>query len=235
MSGRQVALVAVMSAILTACGAGAEPTPSGPVGDAATQTTSSLDKVTPAPTISVASPSLATPKPTPEPTPMPTAKPTPGPTPKQTPPKPTGVTFDWESESICDSGPEGLCEVSGFKDTVSWSAPRAKGVEIRVYGVTKCFSDDVNGAIIDGWCLREHTVLPSSMRVLLAKAPASKGSVTWRMYQPLTTADGSEEGDRVYSIVLAAYGADGEPSTFAIAHSTHLCDILESMECPEGY
>ena len=88
-------------------------------------------------------------------------------------------------------------EVAGLKHSLRWKAPRTKDVQIRVYAVTECLSDDFSGAMIDGWCLREstandiygtlidglpapnHTALPSSMLVLLAKGPASTGNMTW--------------------------------------------------------
>lgn len=220
MSGRRAALVAGMCAMLAAC-AGAGPTPSDPVGVASPHATPSLASVTPPPTTVAATP-------TPEPTP----------TPKPVPAKPTGVKLDYESESMCDPSPEGLCEVSGFKYTVSWKTPRAKGVEIRVYGVTKCFGWHSDGTIIDGWCLREHTALPKSELALLAKAPASKGTVTWRMNEPgyldgTMKGDAYYLGDPFYSVVLAAYDADGDHSIFAIGGVTHLCNVIESLECPD--
>jgi hypothetical protein len=222
MSRRQAALVAGMCAMLAGC-AGAGPTPSDPVGVASPHATPSLASATPSPTTVAATP-------TPEPTPTPTPKPV--------PPKPTGVKLDYESESMCDPSGDGLCEVSGFWYTVSWKTPRAKGIEIRVYGVTKCFGWNSDGAIIDGWCLREHTALPKSGLALLAKAPASKGKVTWRMNER-GLLDGHGEGDtyylgdRFYSVVLAAYDGDGEHSIFAIGDVTHLCNFVEALECPD--
>jgi hypothetical protein len=146
------------------------------------------------------------------------------------------VRFDWESESFCDPGAEGLCEISGFKYTVSWKAPRTKGVEIGIYGITTCFDKGNDGAVIDGWCLREHTELQKSELALLAKAPASKGTVTWRMNEPgyldgTMKGDAYYPGDRFYSVVLAAN--DGRNSVLAIADVTHVCNLIESMECPD--
>lgn len=122
-----------------------------------------------------------------------------------------------ESEAICGDDPGEMCAVGDSIFRVSWEAPRTKGVEIRAYGVTTCFAEDVTGRRIDGRCLREHIALPSSVRVLLAKAAASKGKVTWRMDPGSAGLAQTRDGVPVHSIVLAAYNADGEHSIFAIA------------------
>ena len=84
--------------------------------------------------------------------------------------------------------------------------------------------DDISGAITDGWCLREstandiygtlidglpapnHTALPSSMLVLLAKGLASTGNMTWESPLDLlgyNEGDAWNSGPEVYSIVVA--------------------------------
>lgn len=158
---------------------------------------------------------------------------------------------------FCDTGGEGVCETSGMKHTVRWKAPRTTGIEIRVYAVTECLSDDSSGAVIDGWCLREstaneisgavdpsisvpfdHSAPPSSMLVLLAKAPASNGKVTWESPWDLLgydEGDASYPGPEVYSIVVAAFDKAGRFSGLAIADSTHLCDLIDDMECPDDW
>jgi hypothetical protein len=220
MSARQASLVVIVGVILAACSATGAPSLSGALDTAASTSTPST--VPPAPTAPVASAGpTAAPTPTREPTP--TADPTPQPTPA----KPTGAKVKFDSWSFCDPSPMGLCEVAGFEYTAKWKAPRTKGVQIRVYGVTECFANDVDGAMIDGWCLRPHTELPSSVLVLLAKAPASKGSVTWRR--------DVGDPDEYDSIVLAAYDAEGRHSIFAIAHTYAVCDSVDDVECPEGY
>lgn len=165
-----------------------------------------------------------------------------------------------EGLEFCETGGEGLCETYGQRYTVRWKAPRTKGVQIRVYAVTECLSDDSTVAMIDGWCLRESTANgiagavdpsitvpfdhtapppPSSMLVLLAKGPSSKGRLTWESPDGLL---GYEEGDdawnsgpEVYSIVVAAFDKTGQHSAFAIADSTHVCMLIESMECPDDH
>ena len=146
------------------------------------------------------------------------------------PPKPTGVKLDYEIEAICGDNPEDTCAVGDFIFTLSWKAPRTKGVEMRVYGVTTCFGQDGNRAVIDGHCLREHTALPSSVRVLLAKVPTSKGKVTWRM-DPGQGLAATRDGVPVHSVVLAAYNATGEHSIFAIADAGDYCQSSEGA-CP---
>ena len=240
MSGRQATVVAILSVILASCGAGMEPTPPPPVSPAPSPGPSSLATVTAAPTAVVPS---ATPVPTPTPTPRPA------------PPKPTGVRYGWSPSRSATTPPTRSCARSpGRKHTLRWKAPRTKGVQIRVYAVTECLSNDSSGAVIDGWCLRgstandmwgevdasvtrpfDHSTAPASTVVLVAKGPAAKGRLTWKSPVDLL---GYDEGDawnsaEVYSIVVAAFDKAGQHSPFAVADSTHLCDLIDSMECPE--
>jgi hypothetical protein len=247
MSGRQATVVAILSVILAACSAGVETTPSSPVSPGPSRSPTSLATVSSIPTAVVSSA-------TPVATPTPTLAPTPTPTPRPTPSKPSGVRYESESFSICDTSGEGLCEVAGLKHSLRWKAPRTKDDQIRVYAVTECLSDDMYGATIDGWCLRDstandvygtlidgspalnHSALPSSILVLLAKGPASKGKMTWESPVDLlgyVEGDTWNSGPKVYSIVVAAYDKAGHNSGFVIADSDHVCDLIESMECPE--
>jgi hypothetical protein len=199
---KRAAVAAILCLVFATCGADADS--SGTLR--ASPDASSLIGATPSPLTAVASPSpVATPRPTPKPTPVPV------------PPKPSGVKLHEESEGFCDDqAPGDTCAIGDSIFRLSWQAPRTKGIEIRVYGVTTCFGKDSSGKRIDGHCLREHTALPSSMRVLLAKVPASKGKVTWRMDPGRGLAE-TRGGVRVYSIVLAAYSAVGGHSIFVIA------------------
>jgi hypothetical protein len=130
------------------------------------------------------------------------------------PPKPSGLEL--ETPCLLDCDPDDL---SGYR--LAWKAPRTKGVEIRVYGVTRCFrTDDTEGA-----CLRKGTELPDDIRVLLAKGPASKGVMDLDIVgigggdqaeEGCTQFNETEDGTRFYSIVAAAYAANGR-SVFAIA------------------
>jgi hypothetical protein len=121
-----------------------------------------------------------------------------------------------------------MCSIDAEVVTVSWRAPRTKGAEVRVYGITKCLGTDRDGAIIDGRCLREHTVLPSSAMTLLASVPASKGEVTLSMVPSGDGLADTVRGKTVYSFVLAAYDAAGEPSVFAIAATEDYCATTEA-------
>lgn len=209
MSGRQVAFVAVMSAILAACGAGATPAPSDPAGVTTTPATSSHQVVSPTPVAGVTTP-------TPAVTPNATLKttPRPSPTPAPVPPKPTGLEFD--TGCMLD------CPEDGPGANVTWIEPRAKGDEVRVYGVTTCFRTDTP----DGQCLRRHIALPDDIRVLLAKGPASQGVLYWSlgMQNGIETDEGctyyyeTTNGARYYSIVVAGYNESGH-SIFAIAYA----------------
>jgi hypothetical protein len=143
------------------------------------------------------------------PAPEPTA------TPPPEPPKPSGVTFDWYNEVI-EGAPGDMAGVGDFILTVRWKKPRRKGAEIRVYGVTKCFEKGT-----DDSCLRKRTPLPADIRVLVARAPASKGSVTFRL--PLGDhGEWSKDGRQIYSFVIAAYNESGH-SIFEIVEPGSAC------------
>jgi hypothetical protein len=170
--------------------------------------------------------------------PSPTAEPTPRPTPKATPvpvpPKPSGLGYSVEDLSdYCppaQGGGSGVatCSIDERVVTVSWKAPRMQGVEVRVYGVTKCLGTDSDGLMIDGRCLREHTALPSSAMTLLAKVPASKGKVTLSMIPSGGGLADTARGKEVYSIVLAAYNSAAQHSVFAIAATQGYCGVTET-------
>ncbi len=214
MDGRRAfAVVGVMAvvAILAGCA-------SPGAGSLAPDTTSPSPQATAPPT---AEPTRAIPSPS---APL---RATPKPTPSPMPPKPSGVRFESESEGTCSSDPREMCSIDAEVVTVSWRAPRTKGVEVRVYGITKCLGTDSDGAIIDGRCLREHSVLPSSVMTLLANVPASKGEVTLSMFPSGDGLADTARGKTVYSFVLAAYNAAGEPSVFAIAATEEYCATTE--------
>jgi hypothetical protein len=68
---------------------------------------------------------------------------------------------------------------------VTWRAPRSKGVEIRVYGVTECLARPAHPEPDSrGPCLVKHTPLPASVRTLLATARASDGKVAGLKRKP---------------------------------------------------
>lgn len=209
MVGGRVVLGTMLSCILVACSGGASlPTEAPPVV---------LAEISPGPT-QPATPQAPSPSPTPRPTPKatPKATPKPTPTPVPVPPKPTGVKF--HADADC-SGTE--CSRTKVTQTVLWKAPRAKGVEIRVYGVTECLAVPAHPKPgKNGPCLVEHTSLPGSVRTLLAKAPASAGWVSWSWTEEDGGCDVGIPADPVgpgyYSVVIAAYSASGH-SIFVIA------------------
>jgi len=135
------------------------------------------------------------------------------------PAKPTGVTFTTDSVEL--AGPTGTDEVTyQVTHTVRWKAPRTEGVEIRVYGVTECLSkpsDPPPGT--SGPCLVEHTLLPPSVMVLAASAPAAAGEISWiaPFHYECAGPPVGPDGLDYQAIVIAAYNAAGH-SIFAIAH-----------------
>ena len=168
MSSRRAVLVAIVAVALAGCTAGSATRPTA------------IAQVTQPPLTSspVVTPEPPTGPPTPVPTQKPTAKPTAKPKPAP-PPKPTGVKFVGD-DAVCLQEVEESCVRYKMTQTVLWKAPRTKGVEIRVFGVTECLARPAHpkpGA--SGPCLVKGTDLPPSIRTLLAKAPASAGWVSW--------------------------------------------------------
>jgi hypothetical protein len=105
---------------------------------------------------------------------------------------------------------------------VRWGAPLSEGVEIRVYGVTECIAEPADPPPgTSGPCLVEHTLLPASVRTLLARTSASDGVVSWTWTQWPAECDSpypayDPEGPGYRAVVLAAYSAS-DHSIFAIA------------------
>ena len=205
MSSPRAGLVALVALAVAACSAGP-----------ATQPTAIARATMPPATAAL----VVTPEPsTGPPTPKPTTKPTPVPV----PPKPSGLKFDEETEGDCTDDPREMCAIGDTVYTLSWKAPRTKGVEIRVYGLLECLSRPENPPdSSDGPCLVKGTRLPSSAKKLIAKVKASDGIVSWRGDQSAGGCDMAEQfigphGEIFYAIVLAAYNTAGKPSVFAIA------------------
>ena len=147
-------ILVVLGIVLAGCGTAASPSAPSPV-------TSST------PPQEVAAVTTA---PTPD---APTAAATPRPTPATPPPPPTAVRITREG---CYTGPDGDGVPSGVcTQTVTWNEAVTKGTEIRVYGVTRCILQTQRAG--DGQCLGKHTPVPAALRKLIARAPASKGSV----------------------------------------------------------
>lgn len=177
---------------------------------------------TPEPTVEAAStaPVTATPatvEPTTIPTIAPTASPTASPVEVTAPAKPSGLTFETTVDTDLD-GPPAL-----VTQTVTWTAPRDDGVEIRVYGVTSCIArptDPPPGS--SGPCLVVRTPLPTSVRRLLATAPASAGAARWTWTEESDCTSGVKfdpAGD-IQAVVVAAYGPT-DHSIFAVAEPGH--------------
>ena len=136
-------------------------------------------------------------------------------TPTGIPAKPTDVTFDTQALERDEPG-----QLADVTQTVTWRTPRSDGIEIWVYGVTKCLAEPRAPAPdTHGPCLVTGTPLPASVRTLLAKAPASDGTVSWSWTEQTGCDDGlpnDPKGPEYYAVVLAAYGPTGH-SIFAIA------------------
>jgi hypothetical protein len=143
----------------------------------------------------------------------PTQKPKPTQTAVPVPPKPAGVKFD----TVAIERSERYGDVT---QSVTWRTPRTKGVEIRVYGVTKCIAAPKHPTPdTTGPCLVTGTPLPASVRTLLGKAPASDRSVSWSWTEETGCKVGlahDPDGPAYDAVVLAAYDATGH-SIFAIA------------------
>jgi hypothetical protein len=124
------------------------------------------------------------------------------------------VKFDEETLEFGDG------DFGKVTQSVAWQAPKTEGVEIRVYGVTRCTArpqDPTPGS--SGPCLVDHTPLPASIRTLLATAPASVGRVSWTWTEDAGCRIGlafDPDGPIYQAVVVAAYSPSGH-SIFAIA------------------
>jgi hypothetical protein len=161
----------------------------------------------------------------------PPASATPRPTPRTAPPAPTAVRITRDG---CYTGPDGDSVPSGVcTQTVTWKEAMSAGTEIRVYGVTRCVLQTERAT--DGRCLGRGTRVPAALRTLIAKAPASAGTVSWTRPawldnvrngtgQPVSRTFGVDrDGDVLYfGIVVAAYNAAGH-SAFVLADSGTWC------------
>ncbi|HET9083214.1 MAG TPA: hypothetical protein VFN41_02335, partial [Candidatus Limnocylindrales bacterium] len=147
------------------------------------------------------------------------------------PPPPQGVRIAREgcySGPTPDGVPPGKCTV-----TLTWNKVATKRTEMRVYGITGCLSMREQAG--DGSCLVLHTAVPAATRQLIARAPASKGTISWTRPAwldvlqsdtggPYYRAIGVDRrGDDVYfAIVVAAYNETGH-SKFIIADAGTWC------------
>jgi len=202
-------VVAILAAVLAACGASGAPSPVSNASPAeGASTSSSYPTATTGTNLAMTkSPAIDSQ--------APTTRPAAEPTPVPVPPKPTGVKFD-ERRRL---GPDPSS--TEITQTVTWAAPQSEGVEIRVYGVTKCIAEPANPSPdTSGSCLVEHTPLPGSVLTLLATAPASEGHVSWT-WTGTFDCEGpgpayDPRGPGYHAVVIAAYSASGH-SIFAIA------------------
>lgn len=121
--------------------------------------------------------------------------------------------------------PSGVCT-----QTVIWKEAAPEGTEIRVYGITRCLLAREHAG--SGSCVGRHTPVPGSVRKLIARAPASEGSVSWtrpawldnvRSTGGQTTYGVDRDGDAVYyAIEVAAYNAAGH-SALALVDAGTWC------------
>lgn len=209
---RAVTALLTVIVLVAACGTASTSAPPPPTAPPPTATPAAPTIIaTPTQVASVA----GSPKPTPRPTPKATTAPP--------PPKPTGVKFVEEDAKCLDGNEDEGCSRYKRTQTVLWKAPRTKGVEIRVFGVTECLARPEHpkpGA--HGPCLVKGTNLPSSIRTLLAKAPASAGWVSWSWTEedegcnPSDAVGTAPDGRGFDAVVVQAFNAT-DRSSFAIA------------------
>jgi hypothetical protein len=199
-------------------------------GPAAPTVLSSVSSSTTAPptATSTASSTSASPTSAARATATPLLKPRPTPA---APPPPAAVRIKREG---CYTGPDpggvlpGTCTT-----TITWKKVATKGTEIRIYGVTECLSMTERAA--SGSCLVLHTALPASTRKLIARVPASKGTVSWTGPAWLDNVEADTGGpayrafgvdrhgdDLYFAIVAAAYNEVGH-SKFVIADAGTWC------------
>jgi len=103
--------------------------------------------------------------------------------------------------------------------TISWTGPRAPGVEIRVSGLTKCLS-----TVMDQPCIQRHMTIPQGTLKQIERAPSSKGSISWTWPTSEVSGDwvGMDESNTYYAFLVGAYNAAGQ-SRLVIAKSANAC------------
>jgi hypothetical protein len=112
---------------------------------------------------------------------------------------------------------------SGFPGTttytITWRESETSGVEIRVSGLTKCLSN-----VMDEPCIQRHMTLPIGTLKLIARAPASNGSISWTWPTPevLGGALASDGTTDYYAFLVGAYSIGGQ-SRLVIVKSATAC------------
>ena len=160
------------------------------------------------------------------------SRPTPAPTPAGPPSPPTSVAM---TRHGCYTGPmpDGIPSGGECITTITWKEAATSGTEIWVYGVTVCLSATPDAG--SGTCLVVDTSVPADVRKLIAKVPASDGTVSWTgpPWQDVIesntgsaafTAIGVDhhDDDTYFAIVVAAYNDAGH-SKFIIADAGTWC------------
>ncbi len=126
------------------------------------------------------------------------------------PPAPTNVSFEVHTPSGSNF------PIKPYRLEVSWDEEVDADTTIEVWAVTTC--PRRSGSRARGRCLTKQTPLPSSIRTLVASAPAADGSVSWMVpgwevdYGPVAL-DGDVE---YWGVVVRAVNARGK-SDFVIA------------------
>jgi hypothetical protein len=219
MGLRITVAVVLLGVMLVGCDAAA--TPSVLISASASTTAQQIAPSTAPPaSASPTSAARATATPVPKPRPTPAA-----------PPPPTAVRI---TRHGCYTGPDpdgippGKCTT-----TLSWKKVLTKGTEIHVYGVTGCLS--LKESAGDGSCLVLHTAVPPSVRKLIARAPASKGTLSWTgpawldviqvdISGPRYQAIGVDRhGDDIYFAIVVTASNDVGHSKFIIADAGTWC------------
>jgi hypothetical protein len=185
---RVAVAVAILGVILVGCGGAAPPSAS----ISASSSTTPQAIVTPSVSHSTSPRATATPLATPRPT---TVAP---------PALPKAVTI---TRHGCYTGPNpdgvppGTCTT-----TLTWKRVPTEGTEIEVYGVIGCLSRTERAG--DGSCLVVGTAVPTSARKLIARVPASKGTVSWTGPAWLDVIDTDTGGPRNQAIGVDRHGDD---------------------------
>ena len=132
-----------------------------------------------------------------------TTIPTPRPKPAA-PPLPTAVRITRKGCStgpVPDGTPSGTCTT-----TITWKKVATEGTVIEMYGVTRCLSAGDRAG--DGSCLVVGTVVPADTRKLIARAPVSKGTVSWTGPAWLDVIQSATDGPRNQAIGVDRHGDD---------------------------
>jgi len=149
----------------------------------------------------------------------------------ESPPPPKNVRI---ARQGCYTGPDPDGVPSGkCTTTITWEKTTTAGTHIEVYGVIGCLSAGDRAG--EGSCLVRDTAVPPASRKLIARVPASDGTVSWTgpAWRDLVDADTGgpdyraigvdRHGDDLFFAIVVTASNEAGHSRFIIADAGTWC------------